>query len=396
MSQLFKVFAAREKNFEWYLQAEGEMTKYCFTFDHINYSRYLIYQHVYLRTLQNEQSKAVADLDEQGFGGPHSSLPFKSLDGHLITEIFNGQTKRQAGPHAAGFSTDINKVKDWVRTAHIHAKLRYIFTEKTKLQTNSCHKECTPGARKFHVSNMKALKQQLRICRSDPSVDLNARDITTGEELPKDIIENLLNPDSIGNEKYLSFVTERLVKGIKGFFEPVAKLQIALGIKNKNKTSKAISVTKEDSHAFGVILGKDIDLNEALKYPITSTPLSIGNPDGTLLQSRKNTFRNFLIDQSSALETQPTFQSRWIIDTMAIMRGVKSKKTYKKWFTALKKIVTPNEHCNPEYNEFVYDTCRSISSKSCMRTERRESGKRVYLHSECLCFCLCILYFDLA
>ena len=112
MSQLFKVFAARKKNFEWYLQAEGEMTNYCFTFDHINYSRNLIYQHVYLRTLQNEQSKAVADLDEQGFGGPLSSLPFTSLDGHLITEIFNGQTKRQAGPHAAGFSTDINKVND--------------------------------------------------------------------------------------------------------------------------------------------------------------------------------------------------------------------------------------------------------------------------------------------
>ena len=232
------------------------------------------------------------------------------------------------------FSTDINKVNDWVRTAHIHAKLRYIFTKKTKLQTNSCYKECTPGARKFHVSKMKALKQQLRIYGCDPFAEVNARDITTGEELPKDIIENLLNPDSIGNEKYLSFVTERLVKGIKGFFEPVAKLQIALGIKNKNKTPKTI---KEDSQVFGVILGKDIALNEALKYPITSTPLSIGNPYGTLLQSRKNTFRNFLINQSTAIETQPPFQSRWIIDTMAIMRSVKSKKTYKKWFTVLKK-----------------------------------------------------------
>ena len=43
-----------------------EMIKYSFTLDHINYSRYLTYQHVYLRTLQ---SKAVADLDERGFGG---------------------------------------------------------------------------------------------------------------------------------------------------------------------------------------------------------------------------------------------------------------------------------------------------------------------------------------
>ena len=38
---------------------------------------------------------------------------------------------------------------------------------------------------------------------------------------------------------------------------------------------------------------------------------------------------NFLIDQSSAIETQLPFQARWIIDTMAIKRSVKSKKTYK-------------------------------------------------------------------
>ena len=112
MSQLIMVSAVREKNFEWYLQAEREMIKYCFIFDHINYSRYLTYQHVYLRTLQSERSKTVADLDERGFGGPLSGQPFTSLHGDLITEIFNGQTKRQAGPHAAGFSTDINKVND--------------------------------------------------------------------------------------------------------------------------------------------------------------------------------------------------------------------------------------------------------------------------------------------
>ena len=203
------------------------------------------------------------------------------------------------------------------------------------MQTNSCHKECTPGARKLHVSNMKALKQQLQICGCDPFAEVNARDITTGEELPKDIIENLLNADSIGNEKYLSFVTERLAKGTKGFFEPIGNLQIALDIKSKKKTPKAISVIKEDRKAFGVISGDKIDLNEALKCSITSTPLIIENPDGTLRQSLKNTFRNFLIDQSSAVETQPIFQALWIIETMAIMRGVKSKETYKDWFTVL-------------------------------------------------------------
>ena len=158
------------------------------------------------------------------------------------------------------------------------------------MKTHSCHKECTPGARIQHVSNVKALKQQLRIYGCNPFAEVNTRDVTTREELPKDIIENLLNADSIGNEKYLNVVTERLVKGTNGFFEQTAKLQIVLGIKSKRKPAKVISVIKEDRQTFGIILGNEIDLSEALKYPITSIPLSIENPDGTLRQSPKNTF----------------------------------------------------------------------------------------------------------
>ena len=46
------------------------------------------------------------------------------------------------------------------------------------------------------MSNVKAIKQQLRIYGYDPFAEVNARDITTAEELPEDIIENLLYADS--------------------------------------------------------------------------------------------------------------------------------------------------------------------------------------------------------
>ena len=87
----------------------------------------------------------------------------------------------------------------------------------------NCHKESTPGAKELHVSNLKVLKQQLRIYGCDPFAEV--RDIITGEELPKDIIENLLKTDSTVNEKYLNFVSERLVKGTKDFFKTNCDLQ---------------------------------------------------------------------------------------------------------------------------------------------------------------------------
>ena len=170
----------------------------------------------------------------------------------------------------------------------------------------------------------------------------------------------MLNADSIGIEKHLYFVTKRLMIDTKEFFESVAKLQIALGIKSKKKSHKAISVINEDRQEFGVILGDKIDLSKALKYPITSIDLIMRNPDGTLQQISKNTFRNVLIDQSSVIQIQPLFQAYWIIDI-------------KEWFTALIKIVTPNEPRKPESIEFVCDTYYSVSSKSCTHKEKGES-----------------------
>ena len=66
------------------------------------------------------------------------------------------------------------------------------------------------------MSNLKALKQQLRIYGCDPFAEV--RDIVTGEELPKGIIENLLKTDSIANEKYLNFFLREIGKKNKGFF----------------------------------------------------------------------------------------------------------------------------------------------------------------------------------
>ena len=86
------------------------------------------------------------------------------------------------------------------------------------------------------------------------------------------------------------------------------------------------NISNNGRQTFVVILGEEVDLSKALKYPIPSIPLSKGNTDGTLWeQSPKNTFRKFLIDQRSAMETQPHFQARWIIDTMAIMKRQPTK-----------------------------------------------------------------------
>ena len=133
------------------------MFQYCFAFDHINYARYLSYQQVYLRSIEANNSLVLSHLKEWDFGRSLSGQPFSTIHGDLVNDIFNGQTKRQTGPHASAFSTNIDRVNDWVNAAHIHAQIRTVFSKKNT--TSSQHKEYTPSSHRLHYDHVKLLKQ---------------------------------------------------------------------------------------------------------------------------------------------------------------------------------------------------------------------------------------------
>ena len=114
-SLLALVVAVRDCNFELHfffelhLQAEREMIKHYFAFDHVNYARYLAYQQVYLRDLERKDHPAINDLKTRGFGCSISDGNFSTLHGDLITEIFNGQNIKLV--HIEQVSVQI-----WIRT----------------------------------------------------------------------------------------------------------------------------------------------------------------------------------------------------------------------------------------------------------------------------------------
>lgn len=65
---------------------------------------------------------------------------------------------------------------------------------------------------------------------------------------------------------------------------------------------------------------------EAFSYPMTSLPLSIANPNGSLYGSDKAKFRNYLISDFYSLE--PEYEARWIIDCGQAIRQVNPRDTY--------------------------------------------------------------------
>ena len=244
-SLLASVAVVREGDFQLHMEAERDMLKYCFAFDHINYARYTSIQHVYLSDLEAKGDPAIDNLIKRSIAGSLSGDKFSSIHGDLITEVFNGETKRQAGPHRSGLSTNVDAVNTWIKTTHIHAKSRKKFSDTIRLTTDSHHKETTQSEMKRHSQHVKNLKDQLKRYNNDLFGDGPVKQLTTGKITDAKIMQGLLDAEKIGNSKYLGFVAERLVKGTKKFFDPIIKTNLDTGIKRKPQANK-VSAIKED------------------------------------------------------------------------------------------------------------------------------------------------------
>ena len=53
------------------------------------------------------------------------------------------------------------------------------------------------------------------------------------------------------------------------------------------------------------MLSKEVNLEEAFRYPVTSVSLNLASPHSNITQNPKHHFRNYLIDVSKACESTP-------------------------------------------------------------------------------------------
>ena len=132
---------------------------------------------------------------------------FTSVHGDMITEIFNGKTKGTPGPFRPGSSTYPETVYTWVKTIHIHSNLYKLFKSQIIYKTSSKHKETTESGKKLHEIH---LKTKLKDYGINPFSNELPKCISTGVEIDRRIIEDMILSPLKGNEKYELFVKERL------------------------------------------------------------------------------------------------------------------------------------------------------------------------------------------
>eukprot|EP00794_Sanderia_malayensis_P005059 gene5059-5718_t len=231
----------------------------------------------------------------------------------------------------------------------------------------------------MHIQHVNQLKQKLRGYSLDPFSKGNARHMTTGKELDPNMIEGLLNPPKLGNEKCKEFVQDRLVEGKVDFFQPIKRLMLSTGLKKVKKQPKAVSILKQDRQAFRTLLTKSINLETAFQHPLTEVPLSLATPGGELRQAPKHLLRNDIIEEANDITNVCPENARWLIDGIAAMRCVKARETYKEWLRALLKFSTPPLQSRPLSVEIINNTYRKDSVKSGTRQRRCEESSRIHI-----------------
>ena len=101
----------------------------------------------------------------------------------------------------------------WVKTAHIHAKLRVALRDKLRFKTPSVHKKLTESGKKRHNSNFNHLKLKLHSYQAYPFEEGHARPITVGAEMYSNVVNGLIEAADIGNMRYTQSIKEGLVSG---------------------------------------------------------------------------------------------------------------------------------------------------------------------------------------
>ena len=86
-----------------------------------------------LSSMQQNNEDGFKDLSIYGHGSMSPGLPFSNIHGDVITEHFNREMKGTAGPFRSGYSADLQVLNRWIKTSHIHSKLRVAVEKRFSL-----------------------------------------------------------------------------------------------------------------------------------------------------------------------------------------------------------------------------------------------------------------------
>ena len=199
------------------------------------------------------------------------------------------------------------------------------------------------------------------------------------------LCSDVLNCWDIGQSKFEQFTQESISGNLKPFHDPIKKTKITM-FKDMTKSTKMANngksaVIDANRNILGKLLAisakheKRIDFEVALSYTLSTTPLSLPNPDGSRRATQKSKFLGVL----SSFQDEPGAQTEvvdadvFVIDFIAQVRIITKAvpDTYEELAIKLLQSI-PKGYSRVD---LVADTYRRASIKTAERSKRGVASK---------------------
>ena len=181
------------------------------------------------------------------------------------------------------------------------------------------------------------------------------------------------------------FIEKRIQAKDVGFHEPLPQLKLKTFTATRRK-SHAVKDNKIKSFsADGELIGRlmvipksrDLDLHLLFKHELSSVPISLAHPDGSMRKAVKCRLLNELETFVTPINQLPNIAENeiWIIDGMALiqMMSVKGLKTFGDLSdTILKMVMKPFQNFNCQRVDVTFDRYDVIDSIKSFERRRRQ------------------------
>ncbi|XP_046556095.1 uncharacterized protein LOC124265368 isoform X1 [Haliotis rubra] len=367
------------------------MIPWFFAYGRINYSRYLPCYYMEMKALQNTHPFVHDGLADGEFAVQRPNSPAFSMTAcdQIIEQTFNRDSKTRGG--LTGITLNKGAVRRWILSHPARAGI-----------ANACYSmsisdpDSASVSKELSSSRIKTDEQSVQdvmttvTCFANPfniEEEKELVNICSGKVAPETVTSDLSTAYTRGEECFKDFVSQRLVEGTKDVFDkltlPTSKTFSDLSRREKSKGNES-SLMKERRQLLTrmVIIAqeKGLDLQQVMRYQLSSVPPSLANPDGSLVKTNKATLVNQvekLMPSGPLPKENIPSNTVLIVDGMALIQQQRQiPETFGDFACIiLKKRVSMGLKHKAKRVDFVADRYQANSIKQFERSKRANLGE---------------------
>ncbi|XP_070548281.1 uncharacterized protein [Ptychodera flava] len=300
MVQLLLLFIRGTREGDWHLHlaAIRQMLPWYFAYGKVNYSRYLPVYLQEMLALPQAHPHVYEKFCEGEFAVQRScDHPFSmTACDQVIEQTFNRESKTKGG--LVGFTQNKGALNRWILSHPARSAITTgCFTQAGKTDKQSEYKDLTQSRMKRDESDVQEVMSTLLSVGSPFTSDKDSQlvHLTAGALASEEITSDLTNAYSRGEEAYLQFENERLTQGVKDLFDKMSvvrgKTFADISKKPKSKVTMNCLSLKENRNLLQRMLliaqVRQLDLHDALTYPLGPVPAMLANFDETMTKTNK-------------------------------------------------------------------------------------------------------------